>query len=58
MKYLKTLILGFSIFCFVIIGLAITPNYACGCGGEIQNGTKLTHIINGITKNTIGKKLF
>ncbi len=56
-KYVKALILSFSLFCCAIIGLAITPNYTCGCG-EIQNGTKLTYIINEVSKITIGKKLF
>ncbi len=53
-KYFAILAITFSM---VIVGLAFTPNYACGCGGEMQNGTKLTYLINGFSKNTIGRKL-
>ena len=37
---------------FVVLG--ITPNYSCGCGG-VENGTKLTYLINGVSKSIIGK---
>lgn len=38
----------------VVIGLGVTPNYSCGCGG-VENGTKLTYLINGVSKSIIGK---
>ena len=39
-----------------VIGLGITPNYSCGCGG-VENGTKLTYLVNGVSKSITGKSL-
>jgi len=38
----------------VAVVLGVTPNYSCGCGG-VENGTKLTYVINGVSKKIIGK---
>jgi hypothetical protein len=40
-----------------IVGSGITPNYSCGCG-EIENGTKLTRLIDGVSKNIVGNPVF
>lgn len=62
MKYSKRktfvfVFLSSFIFTLIIFALAITPNFACGCG-EIQNGTKLTYLINQVSKTLIGKPVF
>ena len=56
-RLVKSLALSAVILCVVFVGLAITPNYACGCG-EIENGTKLTYFVNQISKNLFGRKVF
>jgi hypothetical protein len=38
----------------IIVALGVTPNYSCGCG-DIENGTKLTYLINSVSKSITGK---
>jgi len=52
----KAFLLTAIFFSLVVISLGITPNYSCGCG-DVENGTKLTYLINGISKSLIGKKI-
>lgn len=55
---LKNYTVILAVIIFMSFGfLAMIPNYACGCG-EVENGTKLTYYINGISKAVIGKKVF
>ena len=56
-KTVHFVLLPSFIFSLTFFLLAITPNYAYGCG-EIQNGTKLTYLINRISKNITGKPVF
>jgi hypothetical protein len=53
----KIIVLFAVLFSLFVVNLGLTPNYACGCGGEAQNGTKLTYLINGISKSVIGVKV-
>ena len=53
----KIILLSAVIFSMVIVTLGFTPNYSCGCGGEMQNGSKLTYYINGASKIVIGRKI-
>lgn len=46
------------VFSMTVVGLALTPHYTCGCGDDVEDGTKLTYVINGISKIVIGKKVF
>jgi hypothetical protein len=41
----------------VVVGLGVTPNFTCGCG-EIENGTKLTFLINQVSKAVLGEPVF
>jgi hypothetical protein len=54
----KIILLTAVFFSLVVIGLGITPNYSCGCGGEFQNGTKLTYLVNQVSKSVVGKPVF
>ena len=53
----KIISLTVVFFSMIIVVLGVTPNYTCGCG-EIENGTKLTFLINQVSKNVIGKPVF
>jgi len=50
----KIIFLTAVFFSMVAVVLGVTPNYSCGCGG-VENGTKLTYVINGVSKKIIGK---
>ncbi len=52
----KFFLLTAIFFSLVIAGLSVTPNYSCGCG-EIEDGTKLTYLINKVSITVIGKKV-
>lgn len=50
----KIVVLTAVFFSMVIVALGITPNYSCGCG-QVEEGTKLTYIINKVSEKIIGK---
>jgi hypothetical protein len=53
----KAILLSAIVFSMVVVGLGVTPNFTCGCG-EIENGTKLTFLINQVSKAVLGEPVF
>jgi hypothetical protein len=54
----KRMIILSVVFCSLVVGvLAFTPHVTCGCG-QVEEGTKLTMIINEVSQKITGKKIF
>jgi hypothetical protein len=55
-KIIKGLVLCSFVFSLIIISLALIPHYTCGCG-QFNDSSQLTHIINTVSEDAIGKPL-
>jgi hypothetical protein len=53
----KALLVVGVLFAGVIVALGLTPNYSCACGA-IEDGNKLTHVINVVWKDITGERFF
>ncbi len=56
-KTFALIFLPVFVFSLAIFALGIIPHYTCGCGEQIQKSSKLTHIVNRISENIIGREI-